>query len=551
VTSTRIGTEIAGYRIERLLGRGGMSVVYLAEHMRLGRKVALKLLAPALSEDDSFRERFIRESRRAAELDHPNVIPIYDAGEDDGQLYIAMRYVEGCDLKELIRRTGPLPLGRALFLIEQVAGALDAAHERNLIHRDVKPSNILVAERSDLVFLTDFGVVKHTASRGLTTTGLFIGTVDYAAPEQIEGLSLGPETDIYALGCVLYESLAGEPPYEREGEIAVMHAHLSEPPPVLTAVRPDLPKSLNRVIATAMAKARDDRYPSCDELVFAARAAALQRQTQPVPVADAEVEPEPEPEPEPEAALTPPPEPQPQPVAATAATEAPAARRGQPSPWLAAAGAAILAAVISGVVVYFATRSDNGQPAAATTGSTTTTNSPAPERGIAPIIPTVLFKNSCTLQPTPVVAGAVQSAVCTPPANASDRKMSFYPDRWEASIFPNAAALHRAYAALRAQNDVGQNFGTCNGVAWGGEGVWLHNPVAGARAKLAGRRFCYFEGNVAVIVWTHEKFGQATHIDLLGVAREGGSDHPTLFGWWRFWHHRIGKCQTEGCTAQL
>ena len=208
--NTRIGTEIAGYRIESLLGRGGMSVVYLAEHVRLGRKVALKLLAPMLSDDESFRERFQRESRRAAELDHPNVVPIFDAGEADGQLFIAMRYIEGCDLKTLIRREGPLGVGRTLFILEQAADGLDAAHERNLIHRDVKPANILIAEPSEQVYLTDFGVVKHTASQGLTRTGFFIGTVDYAAPEQIEGLPVDARTDVYALGCVLYECLVGQ-----------------------------------------------------------------------------------------------------------------------------------------------------------------------------------------------------------------------------------------------------------------------------------------------------------------------------------------------------
>ena len=277
--STLIGSEIAGYRLTSLLGRGGMSVVYLAEHLRLGRQVALKLLAPVLSQDDSYRDRFVRESRRAAELDHPNVVPIYDAGEADGQLFIAMRYIEGCDLKTLIRRDQRLSTGRTLFILEQVASALDAAHARDLIHRDVKPGNVLIAEPSEMVYLTDFGVVKHTASRGLTRTGFFIGTVDYAAPEQIEGLPVDARTDVYALGCVLYECLVGKAPFEREAEVTVMHAHLLEAPPLLTAARPDLPKSLNRVLASAMAKSKDDRYDTCEQLIEAARVAALQRST--------------------------------------------------------------------------------------------------------------------------------------------------------------------------------------------------------------------------------------------------------------------------------
>ena len=277
--NTRIGTEIAGYRVESLLGRGGMSVVYLAEHVRLGRRVALKLLAPMLSDDETYRDRFQRESRRAAELDHPNVVPIFDAGEVDGQLFIAMRYIEGCDLKTLIRREGSLGMGRTLFILEQAADGLDAAHERNLIHRDVKPGNILIAEPSEQVYLTDFGVVKHTASKGLTRTGFFIGTVDYAAPEQIEGLPVDARTDVYALGCVLYECLVGKAPFDRDAEINVMHAHLIDAPPLLTASRPDLPKALNRVLASALAKSKDDRYDTCGQLIEAARVAARQRST--------------------------------------------------------------------------------------------------------------------------------------------------------------------------------------------------------------------------------------------------------------------------------
>ncbi len=275
--ATRIGAVLAGYRVESLLGRGGMSVVYLAEHVRLGRKVALKVLASPLAHDESFRERFTWESQRAAGLDHPNVIPIYDAGEidggdADGLLYIAMRYVDGSDLRSLLKREGRLGVGRTLYMIEQVASALDAAHDRDLIHRDVKPSNILIAEPSEHVYLTDFGVAKQTTAPDLTRTGIFVGTIEYAAPEQIEGLTLDRRTDVYALGCVLYECLAGRPPFEREAEVAVMHAHLTSPPPRLTDARPDLPKDLDRVIARAMAKSRDERFGSTPELIDAVHA---------------------------------------------------------------------------------------------------------------------------------------------------------------------------------------------------------------------------------------------------------------------------------------
>src|SRR5262249_27960737 len=194
-------------------------------------------------------------------------------------------------------------------------------------------------------------------------------------------------------------------------------------------------------------------------------------------------------------------------------------------------------AAIAGVAVYFITK-DNGSSSAPPTEQTST--SPSSAAGLAAIVPHTLFKD-CKVQPTPN-AGAAETAVCPPPARRDPGV--FYPDRWVVSTYASAPALHKAYNALRTQNDIGQDFGACNGVSWGGEGPWLHNPV-GAVAKPGGRRFCYFDGNVAVVVWTHEKLGQASHIDMLGVAREGGSDHPALFNWWRFWHHRVGKCPQE------
>jgi predicted Ser/Thr protein kinase len=280
-SGTRIGSEIGGFRIESVLGRGGMSVVYLAEQTRLGRKVALKVLASGLGDDGQFRDRFLQESHLAASLDHPNVIPIYDAGEDEGCLYIAMRYVEGRDLGEVLKSEGALGLGRTLFIIDQVAGALDAAHEHGLVHRDVKPANVLLVGASDRVYLTDFGVAKPTTSAGLTRTGFFIGTPDYSAPEQIEGREVGERVDVYALGGVLYSCLTGQVPFQRDTEVAVLQAHLMEPPPKLKDLRPDLPRGLDRVIAKAMAKSKDDRFETCGELAAAAQAAAHERPTAP------------------------------------------------------------------------------------------------------------------------------------------------------------------------------------------------------------------------------------------------------------------------------
>jgi hypothetical protein len=271
------GTEIAGYRIESVIGRGGMAVVYRAEDTRLGRKVALKLLTPALAENEQFQQRFIRESRLAASLDHPNIVPIYEAGESDGHLFIAMRYVPGSDLKALLNREGALPPARILRLFVQIGDALDAAHVLGLVHRDVKPGNILitsVAERSghahpDHVYLTDFGLTKRTTSLSgsLTGTGHFLGTVDYVSPEQIQGAPVGPSTDIYALGCVLYECLTGRLPFSRDDDAAVLWAHLVEMPPPVSAVRPELPAAVDDVVAKAVAKAPEDRYDSCRDLV--------------------------------------------------------------------------------------------------------------------------------------------------------------------------------------------------------------------------------------------------------------------------------------------
>jgi YVTN family beta-propeller protein len=268
----RVGTEIAGYRIEVLAGRGGMSVVYRAEHLRLGRKVALKLLAPELATNEAFRDRFIRESRLAASIDHPNIIPIYDADEVDGVLYIAMRYVEGTDLKGLLRRTGPLDPARAANIVSQAARALDAAHVRGLIHRDVKPANILIVpaedeDSTDHVYLSDFGLVKRVeAESRITGTGQFVGTVEYVAPEQIEGKPVDGTADVYSLGCVLYECLTGKAPFERDSEVAVMWAHVKEESPKVTPHRSDLPPAVDDIVAKAMAKSAQDRYPTCGNL---------------------------------------------------------------------------------------------------------------------------------------------------------------------------------------------------------------------------------------------------------------------------------------------
>jgi hypothetical protein len=275
----RIDTEVGGYRLVEAIGEGGTSVVYRAEHVRLGRAAALKLLTPALGEAD-FRERFLRESRLAASLDHPSIVPVYDAGEADDVLYIAMQHIDGSDLKALLVAEGRLPVRRALRIVAQVASALDAAHARGLVHRDVKPANILVGA-NDRAFLSDFGVVKELASSGRTRTGGFVGTIDYCAPEQIEGRDVDARADVYALACVFYECIVGTSPFRRSSDVATLNAHLHAPPPRFSKAAPDLAPALEPVLAKALAKSPLDRYGSCGELVAALRTAVSERRVHP------------------------------------------------------------------------------------------------------------------------------------------------------------------------------------------------------------------------------------------------------------------------------
>jgi serine/threonine-protein kinase len=275
LTDFAVGSQVAGYRLERQVGAGGMAVVFRAVDERLGRLVALKILAPALASDEGFRQRFIRESRAAAAVDDPHIIPVYEAGEADGVLFIAMRYVPGGDLRTLMHRAGRLPPARVGAIISPVASALDAAHAAGLVHRDVKPANMLVDARPgrpDHVYLSDFGLSKAARSPDrLTGTGRFLGTVDYISPEQIRGRPVDGRADQYALACAAFELLTGAPPFRRDDVTAVIHAQVTEPPPLLTSRRPDLPPAADRVFATALAKVPADRYPSCRAFADALR----------------------------------------------------------------------------------------------------------------------------------------------------------------------------------------------------------------------------------------------------------------------------------------
>jgi ABC-type transport system substrate-binding protein/class 3 adenylate cyclase len=286
VSELRSGFALAGYRIEALLGSGSMGSVYSALDVELDRRVAVKVLLPELARDERFRERFLRESRLAAGLEHPNVVPIHAAGESDRRLYLIMRYVDGRDLAATLQSLRRLDPDRALDIVDQVGGALDAAHARGLVHRDVKPANILLARREgdhpEHVYLCDFGLAKHASTvSSLSGERGIVGTVDYLAPEQIEGKPVDGRTDVYALGCVLYECLCGRPPYARQNELAALMAHVSEPPPRVTDSDPELPAGLDDVVAAALARERDARYATCAELVAAARTAMAGREVEP------------------------------------------------------------------------------------------------------------------------------------------------------------------------------------------------------------------------------------------------------------------------------
>ena len=328
------GVVVAGMRIESVAGRGGMGVVYRAVDLALGRPVALKVLAPGLLEDSSARERFLRESRAVAAIDHPNVVPIYSAGEHDGTVYLAMRFVGGDDLRDRVACDGPLSPRAAARVVAQVAAALDAAHAAGLVHRDVKPANILLAD-GDHVYLGDFGVARHVLSEGgLTRTGGLVGTLDWVAPEQIRGERVDGRADVYALGCVLHFALTGAVPFPRESDESRLWAHVHAAPPVPSREGTGVPPAFDAVVRRALAKRPEERFQSAGELGRAALAAAGEAVTAPAGRTDGST---------------------------TAASADPprARRRGRPSAVL--AGTALVAAALSAAAVALLTGGGDGE----------------------------------------------------------------------------------------------------------------------------------------------------------------------------------------------
>src|SRR5215217_479453 len=269
----RMGTIFGRYRIEGVAGTGGMGVVYRATDTETGQPAALKVVSSIRTLDDENRERLLREAQLVARIDHPGVVPVYEAGEHDGHFYLAMLWVDGSDLEQLLSDLGPLPIERAVEVIGHVADALDAAHERGFVHRDVKPANVMVAD-SGQVYLTDFGLTKVLdASTGLTHTGQLLGTLDYVAPEQIEGRPVDGRADVYSLGGLAYRAITGSVPFDRPGGVARLWAHLNVPAPSLRAKRPDAPRALDAAIRKALAKSPEERFATAGAFAIAAREA--------------------------------------------------------------------------------------------------------------------------------------------------------------------------------------------------------------------------------------------------------------------------------------
>jgi serine/threonine protein kinase len=583
-----VGDEFAGYRLRSVLGRGGMSVVYQAENPRLGSLIALKVLAPELATDDAFRARFLEESRTAASLNHPNVIPIYDTGSSGGLLYIAMRYVSGTDLRQMLKKRGRILPATAVFLLGQAARALDAAHRRGLVHRDVKPGNLLIEHGDedndpDHVYLTDFGITKHVTSRsGLTATGQFMGTIDYVAPEQIQGAPTAGLADQYSLGCVLYECLTGRVPFEKDLDAAIIFAHVMESPTMPSALRPDLPPGLDEVFARVLAKQPDNRYGSCREFIDAARVAlgdlavesqalassgphAVASQPGGVPAAPAI---------QPPSLPTARPAPEPQPVPVRRGDTLASHRRqadvptsvvppqpdyGQPPParpgpprrwyrqpgWIAALTALVLIAAGAGTWALVRGGGSGGHPQSMSTASMSSMSVKLKPKPPSALMNALTLANESggakgLLPPSSCKAQSATMVTCTAPVPGINGVVF--------RTFPSLPALYAAYTAQVTSLNSGTfkaNFNDCEINQTLGEVGWNHmfqHPKTYSIAQMsagmvtdaqaAGRVFCNFNSGAENFVWTQDDG------HLLGWV--SGPVHEDVWNWWVGVHHNIG-----------
>jgi serine/threonine-protein kinase len=566
-----VGTDFAGYRLRAVLGRGGMSIVYQAENPRLRNLIALKVLAPELADDQIFRTRFREESQIAASLNHPHVIPIHDFGASDGLLYIAMRYVAGTDLRHLIADRGWLAPYESVHLLEQAARALDSAHRRGLVHRDVKPGNLLIAQGGDdgdpdHVYLADFGITKYMGSRsGLTVAGTVLGTGHYISPEQIQHHPVLGAADQYSLGCVLYECLTGRAPFEKNSNEAIMWAHVHDFAASPSLLRPGLPPAIDEVFARVLAKDPDDRYTDCREFIAAARDALATAPTgtkdrrrppatgvpatvpafQPAPTVQA-----------PPAFQAPPASPaatfQPAPVPSSLQRGGVRGHpvRGRPVPRrrpdrrsvrnvLNMLGVAVLAAggTATGLLVSQGGNSSVGIHQAAE-------SSPPPS---------ALFS---VLDHTEEFTGMLRMSACV--EKTATNVQCTNPDPAIASVtfatYPSLSALYTHYQEI-AENLSHQHFTAventhvCGSVAPDptGENTWNHSDQYSTKYSVAqlasgrmstdtamGRVFCVQKPDgSAVMVWTQNSG------DLLGYATGGEASHEQVWNWFYDIHHNI------------
>ena len=575
-----IGEDFAGYWLRSILGRGGMSVVYEAENMRLGSTLALKVLAPELATQDVFRSRFLQESRIAASLNHPNVIPIYDMGPCGDLLYIAMRYVSGADLRVVLKTYGHITPDQAVLLVGQAARALDAAHRQGLVHRDVKPGNILIErgeeDEPDHVYLSDFGITKHALSQtGLTATGQFVGTIDYIAPEQIQDKPVDARTDIYSLGCVLYECLTGRVPFKKDVDAAVLWAHVGEPPQPPSAVRPDLPRGLDDVVLRALAKDPNDRYGTCREFLGAAQKAlaasggrdttvmqsptsvlAAPPPTRPQQPKESERVPSAVPSgggwPSPVDRGSSPPVDRVAPSGGGAPPPdwAPTTRSSRPRQprrwrWLAAA-AVVVVALAGGAVALALSGGDSNASShdhvAGHTGKSSMAKAPA--RPPNQIIQALTVANESA-----DAKGLIPPQSCKPMSATivSCTHPHFGADSVRIQTYPSTTALYSAYVS-EVKSVSGApfqaNFNDCNPDQTNGEVSWNHahqHPKIYSIQQIemgdvtdnqaAGRVFCTFANSELNIVWTQDDG------HMLGVV--SGAPHLNTWYWWYNVHHNI------------
>jgi len=541
-----IGSVLAGYRILGVLGRGGMGVVYRAEDLRLGRQVALKVLSPEVAADPAFRERFAHESRMLASIEHRNIVPVFHADRADGHSFLAMRLVDGVDLGALLREQGTLPAEAVGHIVAEVGEALDAAHGHGLVHRDVKPGNILVAAGSGTldtahVYLTDFGLTKRTdAPTELTVTGQFLGTVDYVAPEQIQGADLDGRADLYALACVAFECLAGRPPFHGSRDAAALMAHLVTKPPEVSAFRPDLPTSVSDVLAQGMAKSRDQRPATCAEFAAALRQALAGGavELQPVPVAHP-------PAPTPAAQHAPPglapPLAEPPPDrrerydwnpsrvgggrGQTRFTSRPPRGYGRggsllsPSSTLGRLAVIALSLVVLGAAGFVALNVldlSNLLPGGAAGPSVTPSPSAVGDADevLRSHIPTRV-RGGCAATATVPPAVAVQE--CTAEAGTIELRYS---------LFAAADEMADAYDQIRIELGVAPDSGVqgsrcADRVSWPNEGPWTF------RGAPSGRLLCTVDGDGPRMDWTDLRVNVLTH------AREHAGDGQRLYLFWR------------------